>query len=95
MVKSRTSWQHTPDSGDRIMDRLRWTGVQINVFMYERDGTHLGARGEPHRAQRYGALGAAGTEARRQMRWGKFLSQVFPTRRQSRRIVLTTATSAT
>jgi hypothetical protein len=22
------------------MDRLRWTGVQINLFMYERDGDH-------------------------------------------------------
>lgn len=40
MVKARTTWQLTTDSGAQIMERLRWTGVQINVVMYARDGDH-------------------------------------------------------
>ncbi len=34
MVKSKTTWELTHDSGSQIMDRLRWLGVQVNVFMY-------------------------------------------------------------
>jgi hypothetical protein len=40
ILKARAAFPLTPDSGAQIMDRLRWTGVPIDVFMYERDGTH-------------------------------------------------------
>ena len=39
-VKAKRDWQLTSDSGAQIMERLRWTGVQVNVFMYARDADH-------------------------------------------------------